>query len=286
VPGANEKMLQKSLALPADTLVLDLEDAVTPENKDSARQTVTHWLKEVNFGRQERMVRMNPLDTPWGVTDLEVTMQGRPDSYLVPKVRTKDDLLKIDTILSRMEREYGYPPGGVKLVVLATETPQGLLNIRDFGACPRVDGMSWGAEDLSAAIGARRNRDEHGQFLEVFRYARIMTLLAATAAGVQPVDTVFVDIKDPEGLRRECLEGAWMGFTGKVTIHPSQIEVVNEIFSPSAADITESKELLAAFEENRKAGRMAFSFKGQMVDVPHLTRARTILERARQAGLT
>jgi len=285
VPGANEKMLQKSLALPADSLVLDLEDAVTPENKDSARETVTHWLKQVNFGRQERMVRMNPLGTPWGVRDLEVTMQGRPDSYLVPKVRTKDDLLRIDTILSRMEREYNYPPGEVKLVVLATETPQGLLNIRDFGLCPRVDALSWGAEDLSAAIGARRNRDEHGQFLEVFRYARIMTLLAATAANVQPLDTVFVDIRDAAGLRRECLEGAWMGFTGKITIHPSQIEVVNELFSPSPEDIAESKELLVAFEENRKAGKMAFSFKGQMVDVPHLTRARTILERARQAGL-
>jgi len=285
VPGANEKMLQKSLALPADSLVLDLEDAVTPENKDSARETVTHWLKQVNFGRQERMIRMNPLDTPWGVRDLEVTMQGRPDSYLVPKVRTKDDLFKIDTILSRMEREYGYPPGEVKLVVIATETPQGLLNIRDFGSCPRVDALSWGAEDLSASIGARRNRDEHGHFLEVFRYARIMTLLAATAAGVQPIDTVFVDIRDTEGLRRECQEGAWMGFTGKITIHPSQIDMVNEVFSPSPDDIAESKELLAAFEENRKAGRMAFSFKGQMVDVPHLTRARTILERARQAGL-
>jgi citrate lyase subunit beta/citryl-CoA lyase len=286
VPGANEKMLQKSLALPADSLVLDLEDSVTPENKDSAREVVTGWLKHVSFGRQERMVRMNPLDTPWGVQDLEVTMRGRPDSYMVPKVRTKDDLFRIDTILSRMEREYHYPPGGVKLVVLATETPLGLLNIRDFGFCPRVDVLTWGAEDLSAAIGARRNRDEHGQFLEVFRYARIMTLLAATAAGVQPIDTVFVDIQDTEGLRRECLEGAWMGFTGKVTIHPSQIEVVNEVFTPSAEEIAESKELLAAFEENRKAGKMAFSFKGQMVDVPHLTRARTILERARLAGLT
>jgi citrate lyase subunit beta/citryl-CoA lyase len=285
VPGANEKMLQKSLALPADSLVLDLEDAVTPENKDSAREVVTRWLKEIDFGRQERMVRMNPLDTPWGMKDLEVTMQGKPDSYLVPKVRTKEDLFKIDEMVSLMEREYGHTPGEVKLVVLATETPQGLLNIRDFGTCPRVDALSWGAEDLSAAIGARRNRDESGQFLEVFRYARVMTLLAAAAASVQPLDTVFVDIKDTEGLRRDCLEGAWMGFTGKITIHPSQVEVVNEIFTPSPEEIAESKELLEAFEENQKAGKMAFSFKGQMVDVPHLTRARTILERARLAGL-
>jgi citrate lyase subunit beta/citryl-CoA lyase len=285
VPSANEKMLQKALALPADSLVLDLEDSVTPENKDSARVTVTKWLKTVNFGRQERMVRMNPLDTPWGVPDLEATMAGRPDSYLVPKVRTKDDLLRIDTILSRRERDLGYPPGGVKLVVLATETPQGLLNIRDFGGCPRVDALSWGAEDLSASIGARRNRDEKGEFLEVFRYARIMTLLAATATNVQPLDTVYVDINDIDGLRRDCLEGAWMGFTGKITIHPTQIQVVNEIFTPSAEEIAESKELLAAFEENQKAGKMAFNFKGQMVDVPHLTRARTILERAKLAGI-
>ena len=285
VPGANEKMLNKSLALAADSLVLDLEDAVTPDNKDSARETVTDWLKHIDFGRQERMVRMNPLDTPWGVRDLEMTMQGRPDSYLVPKVRTQDDLFKIDAILTRMEKQLGYAPGEVKLVVLATETPEGLLNIKDFGACPRVDALSWGAEDLSAAIGARRNRDEAGQFLEVFRYARTMTLLAATAAGVQPLDTVFVDIRDSEGLRRDCVEGAWMGFTGKITIHPNQIDTVNTVFSPSAEEIAESQELLAAFAENEKAGKMAFSFKGQMVDVPHLIRARTILERAKQAGL-
>ena len=285
VPGANEKMLNKSLALAADTLVLDLEDAVTPDNKNAARETVTDWLRQVDFGRQERMVRMNPLDTPWGVADLEVTMQGRPDSYLVPKVRTRDDVLKIHTIISRMEKACGYPPGEVTLVVLATETPEGLLNIKDFGSCPRVDALSWGAEDLSAAIGARRNRAEDGSFLEVFRYARIMTLLAATAAGVQPLDTVFVDIRDSAGLRRECIEGAWMGFTGKITIHPNQVDIVNEVFTPSAEEVAESQELLAAFEENQKAGKMAFSFKGQMVDVPHLTRARTILERARQAGL-
>ena len=285
VPGANEKMLNKSLALEADTLVLDLEDAVTPDNKDAARETVTDWLRQVDFGRQERMVRMNPLDTPWGVADLEVTMQGRPDSYLVPKVRTRDDVLKIHTIISRMEKECGYPPGEVKLVILATETPEGLLNIKDFGSCPRVDALSWGAEDLSAAIGARRNRAEDGSFLEVFRYARIMTLLAATAAGIQPLDTVFVDIRDSAGLRQECIEGAWMGFTGKITIHPNQVDIVNEVFTPSAEEVAESQELLAAFEENQKAGKMAFSFKGQMVDVPHLTRARTILERARQAGL-
>ncbi len=281
VPGANEKMLRKALELPVDTLVLDLEDSVTPENKDSARRVVTGWLKSVDFGRIERMVRMNPLDTAWGVADLEMTMEGPPDSYMVPKVRTRDDLLKVDSILTRLERQYGHREGGVKLLVLATETSQGLLNIGSFGDCPRVDSMSWGSEDLSAAIGARRSRDDSGQLLEVFRYARLMTLIAATAADVQPVDTVFVDVKDSEGLRRECRDVAAMGFTGKITIHPSQVEIVNEVFSPSAEEIAYAEELLAALEENRKVGRMAFSFRGEMVDVPHFRRAERILATAK-----
>ena len=284
VPSANEKMLHRSLQLPVDTLVLDLEDSVTPDNKDSARAAITQWLKTVAFGRIERMIRMNPLDSPWGMADLEATMEGPPDSYMVPKVCTKEDLLKVDETLTKLEKQYGHPVGGVKLLPLATETPQGLLNIRDFGGCPRVDSMSWGAEDLAAAIGAMRNRDEAGNFLEVFRYARIMTLLVATASEVQPIDTVFVDVKDSDGLRRECQEVAAMGFTGKITVHPSQVEVVNQVFSPSAEEIKWAEELLVAVEENRKLGKFAFSFRGQMVDVPHFKRARTILARAKAAA--
>ena len=280
VPGASEKMFRKALELPADGLILDLEDAVTPDNKESARETITEWLREADFGGRERLVRMNPLSTPWGVDDLEVTMLGRPDAYVVPKARGRQDLEQIDEILSRIEAERGLPPGEVTLLVIATETPEGFLNIRELAASPRVDALTWGAEDLSAAIGASRNRDETGTYLEIFRLARHMTLLAACAAAVQPIDGVFVDIRDPAGLERECRESAQMGFTGKITIHPSQIEIVNTAFSPSAEEIAESRELLAAFEEHERAGRMAFAFKGNMVDAPHLTRARTILERA------
>ncbi len=285
VPGANEKLLRKSLTLAADSLILDLEDAVAPEQKDSARSIVTAWLREVDFGRQERIVRINSLDTPWGTRDLEVTMEARPDAYLVPKVRAPEDLERIDVLLSRIESERGFPQGEVKLLVLGTETAAGLLSIRELALCPRVDVLTWGPEDLAAAIGARRNRDEQGRYLEVFRYARVMTLLAAANAGVQPVDTVYVDIRDHEGFRRECQEAAWMGFTGKLTLHPDQIPVVNEVLTPSAKEIAESQELLAAFEQNLKAGSGVFRFRGQMVDAPHLARARTILERARLADL-
>jgi citrate lyase subunit beta/citryl-CoA lyase len=247
---------------------------------------VTGWLADVAFGRQERVVRMNPLDSPWGRADLEQTMEVAPDAYLVPKLRSRDDVLQIDRLLGELEARHGHTPGQVKLLLLGTETPQGALNIGTLCASPRVDALSWGAEDLSAAIGARRNRDERGEFLEVFRYCRSLTLLAACAADVQPLDTVFVDVRDEEGLRRDCQEGAWMGFTGKITIHPAQIPVVNDAFTPSPEEIAESRELLQAFEENQREGRMAFSFRGQMVDVPHLERARTLLERARQAEVS
>jgi citrate lyase subunit beta/citryl-CoA lyase len=228
---------------------------------------------------------MNPLDTPWGERDLEVTMAAPPDAYLVPKVRSVHDVRRIDSLLSEYERRNGHPPGKVELLVLATETPQGVLNIANLCDSPRVSALTWGAEDLSAALGARRNRDEAGEFLDVFRYCRVMTLLSAVAAGVQPLDTVFVDVRDAEGLRRESREAAWMGFTGKITIHPDQVPIVNEAFTPSREEIEECRELLAAFEEQRREGRMTFAFRGQMVDVPHLNRARTTLERAREAGV-
>jgi citrate lyase subunit beta / citryl-CoA lyase len=283
VPGANEKMLIKSLDLAADSLVLDLEDAVTPQRKDEARDVVAGWLRDVDFNGKERIIRMNPLDTPWGLEDLRVTMRIPPDAYLVPKIRTLADIERIDLTLATLESEYHHVRGGVKLILVSTETPQGVLNLPTFTQCARVAALSWGAEDLSAAIGARRNRDDGGNYLDVFKFCRVQTLLCATAGNVQPIDTVYVDIKDLDGLRRDCYEGASMGYTGKITIHPDQIPIVNELFTPSANEIAEARELIAAFEVAQREGRMAFSFRGQMVDVPHLNRARTIVERAERA---
>jgi citrate lyase subunit beta/citryl-CoA lyase len=285
VPGASEKMLVKSLATAADSLVLDLEDAVTPERKTDARVVVASWLRDVDFGGKEKTVRLNPLTTPWGRDDVAATMVAPPDAYLVPKVRSLDDVLALDAEIERHERRHGHAIGAVKLVLVATETPQGVLNLPTFTQCTRVTALSWGAEDLSAAIGARRNRGEDGDYLDVFRYCRLQTLLCAAAGDVQPLDTAFVDIGDVDGLRRECRDAAWMGFTGKITIHPDQIPIVNELFSPSLEEAQEALALVAAFEVAEREGRMAFSFRGAMVDVPHLTRARTIVARARAAGV-
>ncbi len=284
VPGASDRMLEKSLATAADALVLDLEDAVTPDRKADARRVVAQWLSAVDFRGKERTVRINPLDTPWGLDDLAATMAHPPDAYLVPKVSDLAELERIDAELSRLEAAHGHPAGGVGLILVATETPRGVLNLPTFPQCPRVIALNWGAEDLSAALGASRNRRPDGSYLDVYRHCRVQTLLCATAAGVQPIDAVHVDIRALDDLAEESREAAWMGFTGKITIHPDQIDVVNAAFTPTAEEVAEAERLLEAMAEAEKAGRMAIAFEGRMVDVPHVNRARRIIDRARQIG--
>lgn len=281
VPGGNEKMLLKSLDTDADGLVLDLEDAVVPERKNEVRTLVARWLAEGDFGGKEKVVRMNPLDTPWGSADLAATMACPPDAYLVPKPETLEGLCLIDAELSRLERTFGHEERRVGLIPIATETPLGALNVRSFPSCPRVVAMTWGAEDIAASLGAPANRDEDGRYLPVFEHCRVATLLAAAAGGVQPIDTVYPDFRDGEGLRRDCREAVQSGFTGKLSIHPDQIAPINEAFTPSAAEMEEAAALVAAFDEAQAEGRMAFAFQGRMVDAPHLARARLLLDRAR-----
>jgi len=280
VPGGNEKMIAKALTLPADGLILDLEDAVAPDLKEATRPIVTRWLSDLDFGGRERWVRMNPIATGLGVADLEATIAGRPDGYVVPKPRHAGDVRQIVEVLDRLEHKHGIAQGATKLVLIATETPEGLLNIREVAAAsPRIVSVSWGIEDLSAAMGLPRVRDAEGRYLDIPRYARVMCSVVASAVGVEALDTVYTDIADLEGLRRECEDGVAMGFSGKISIHPSQIEVINAAFTPAPAVVAEARELVAAFEEHRRRGVYAFRFKGQMVDAPHLTRAQKIIAR-------
>ncbi len=283
VPGGNEKMLDKALASNADGLVLDLEDAVAPERKAEVREIVAGWLREVDFGVKEKTVRINPLDTPWGYADLAATMPSPPDAYLVPKAEGREGLGLIDAELSRLERRHAHREGEIGLIPIATETPLGALNVATLTGCRRVIAMTWGAEDLAACLGAPSNRDDAGRYLTVYQHCRVMTLLSAAAGGVQPLDTVYVDFKDREGFARECAEAARLGFTGKLSIHPDQIDIINAAFTPSAEQVAEARMLIDAFEQAQAAGRMAFSFNGQMVDAPHLNRARALLERAQRS---
>lgn len=282
VPGGNEKMLAKSLETNADCLILDLEDAVTPARKAEVRDTVAEWLGDVDFGTKETAVRINPLDTPWGYADLAATMGSPPDLYVVPKPETLEGVNLIDQEVGRLERQYGHSPGQVGLVPIAGETPRGALNIPALAACPRVAAMTWGAEDLAVALGGSRNRDADNHYLPPYQQVRVTTLLGAVAADVQPVDTVYANFRDREGFLADCAEGAAMGFTGKMSIHPDQIDPINAAFAPSPEQIAEARALTEAFEAAQAEGRMAFSFNGAMVDAPHLNRARAVLERARK----
>jgi citrate lyase subunit beta/citryl-CoA lyase len=280
VPGGQQRMLDKALTLPADGLILDLEDAVPPDRKAETRPIVCEWLKR-DFGGRERWVRMNPISTDLARADLEETIAGRPDGYVVPKPRHAADVREIAQILDVLEHRHGIPPGRTRLLPIATETPEGLLNIAQVAAAsPRIVAISWGIEDLGAAMGLPRVRDAQAKYLDIPRYARTMCAIAASAAGVDWLDTVYTDIADLEGLRRECEDGVAMGFSGKISIHPSQIAVINEAFTPDKALVAEARELVALFEEHRARGAYAFRFKGQMVDAPHLARARKLLQRA------
>ena len=288
VPGANEKMFLKSLASNADSLILDLEDAVTPQNKAQARMTIRDWLNTADFGLKEKTVRINPLDTPWGLEDVEVVMQGKPDALVVPKVSTLKELEQLDEIMSKIEEETKLEPLSVGLILITTETPLSIINLPTFTQCKRVSALSWGAEDLAAALGSSRNRGPDGSYLEVYKHCRNMTLISASAGGVQPIDTVFVDFKDKSGLEADCQEASWMGYTGKMTIHPDQIDLVNIAFSPAEEEIEKATRLVEAFAAAEKEGLMAITFEGQMVDVPHLNRAKKLLSRAKiiQASLS
>ncbi len=282
VPGGNEKMLNKALGLAADSLILDLEDSVTPDRKGIARDEVCDWLANADFKNQEKLVRINPMDSEWGREDLEAVLQHRPDGIVLPKVLDLKAVHAVDQLIINQEKVAGADYSDIKLLLIGTEMAAAVFNLAQMVNHERVDGLTWGAEDLSVSLGARAKRDEQGNYLEVFSFVRSMCLLAAVAAKVQPIDAVYVDIKNTEGLAKECKTAADMGFTAKLTIHPDQIDIVNEAFTPSVAEIEAATALVAAFEEQQAKGAMAFKFDGEMVDVPHLKRAQQVLALARR----
>ena len=282
VPGGDERKFRKALDLPADALILDLEDSVSAQHKESARKEVCHWLTDVSNNRHSRaggnpelelMVRINPLDSEWGRADLEAVLPHGPAAIILPKVESREMVLAADTLITTAEAETG-------LILIGTETPAAVFQLPSMAEPDRVQGLTWGAEDLSACLGSRRTRDTAGDYLDVFRLVRSMSLLAAAAASVQPIDTVFTDIQDIDGLQAEAQQAADMGFTGKLSIHPSQIEPINAAFTPTPQEVTDAEELIALFAENANQGITAFRYRGQMVDTPHLKRAHRLLAAA------
>ncbi len=286
VPGGNERMIAKALTLPADGLIYDLEDSVPPDRKAATRPIVREWLTGRDAGGRERWVRMNTLASGFGLGDLEETIAGRPHGYVVPKPRSAADIREIAQHLDRLEQGHGLDHRSTRLLLVATETAEGLFHIREVAAAsPRIVAISWGIEDLGAAMGLTRTRDAAGRYLDIPRHARVMCAVAASAAGIEALDTVYTDLADLDGLRRECEEGAGMGFAGKLSVHPDQIPLINAAFTPARDAVDEARELIAAFGEHAQRGVYAFRFRGRMVDRPHLTLAERIAERGRLAGL-
>jgi len=281
VPGDSERKLAKGESCGADALVLDLEDSVPGDRIAVARSMVREYLgSHRDRSHQQLWVRINPLSTDKALADLAAITGGAPDGIMLPKADSGADVVVAGHYLSALEVREGLQEGSIRIFAVATETAPALFALGTFAGCsPRLAGMTWGAEDLSAALGAATNRDEKGELEFTYRLARSLCLAGAVAAGVQPLDTVFVDFRDSEGLRAESRAAARAGFTGKIAIHPDQVPIINEAFTPSTAEIAHARRVVEAFA----AGAGTVALDGKMLDMPHLKQAQRILSRAAAA---
>jgi citrate lyase subunit beta / citryl-CoA lyase len=282
VPADSEKKLAKGFDSGADALILDLEDSVAAERKPGARQTALAYLKDhaPRAARPRLIVRVNALDTGLTDADLDAVVAGRPDAILLPKAEGGPSVIHLDAKLTAREALHGLPDGAIEILALATETASALFLCGSFaGASKRLTALTWGAEDLSAELGAETNRDADGRFTSPYMLARNLSLAAAASARVQAIDTVYADFRNMEGLREESLDARRDGFTAKMAIHPAQVAVINDVFTPSAEEIAKARAVIAAFAADPSAGVVAIG--GVMYDRPHLRRAERLLARVR-----
>lgn len=279
IPGDSEKKFAKGSAAGADVLILDLEDAVAPSRKIEARAIVSRLLEDRTPRSWSFFVRVNPLDTGMTFTDMAAVVKPGLDGLLIPKANGAQDIDRIAEELDRLEQQAGMALGTVKIAVVATETPIAMFNLGSYTpAHPRLVGLTWGAEDLAAAIGATANKEEDGSWTEPYRLARSLCLYAAAAADVAPIDTLYANFRDPEGLELDCRRARRDGFTGRIAIHPDQVETINRCFAPSPEEIAEAQMIVDAFAAQPDAGTLGIN--GKMYDIPHLKAAQKTLANA------
>lgn len=284
VPADSVRKLDKAMSSGADALIVDLEDSIALDGKAHAREAAAAFLKNAmtSATRPYLMVRVNGLQTGLTDADLDAIAPAKPDAIMLPKAEGGAALVHADAKLAVREAQNDLADGHIKILPIATETAAALFLVGTFaGASARLIGMTWGAEDLSAELGARTNRDEQGRFLDPYRLARSLCLAGAAAAAVPAIDTVFVDFRNDVGFRRECEEACRDGFVGKMAIHPAQVPIINEVFTPSAHAIAHAQSVIAAFAAAPGAGVVGIG--GVMYDRPHLVRAKQLLARARGA---
>jgi len=280
MPGDDRRKIEKGAALGVDAVIMDLEDGVALNNKAAARETISAALREVDFGTTERLVRVNPVGSPFHRDDLDATIDAHPDGYVLPKVESLVMVRAVAAYLSRAEQERGWTDGGIALLAIV-ESTLGVVNLREIAASTsRLDALIFGAEDFAGDIGAIRTAEG----MEVF-YARSAVVLHAKAYGLQAIDSPFVHLNDEPALIAETVQALHMGYTGKLAIHPRQVEPIQQVFTPTMDQIAQAHLLIAEHDRQQAAGTGVFEMGGRMIDMPMIRAAETVIARARAAGL-
>jgi citrate lyase beta subunit len=282
MPGDSRKKIEKGITLGADSLIMDLEDAIAFSQKDAARQSVASALRELDFGRCERLVRINQVIPGWiYADDIQATVSACPDGYVLPKVEDALQVRHVAELLDEAEAQHGWARNSIRLLAIV-ETGKGIVNLRDIvSAHPRLDALIFGAEDLAGDIGAKRTPEGW----EVF-YARSAVVTHAKAFGLQAIDTVYIDLTaSEEALSTETQQALYMGYTGKLAIHPRQVAPIQSVFTPTLDEIRAAQGLIAAHDANQATGLGVFEYQGKMVDMPMVRAALSIIARAKACGI-
>ena len=280
VPGDSARKQEKSLQSHADALILDLEDSVAPPEKPTARAMTLAFLRQhqPTARRPLLYVRVNSLDTGLTDLDLDAVMSGRPDGILIPKAVGGKDMADISARLTRHEAANGIAPGSTRLIPVATESAAAVLALPTIpGSTDRMSGLTWGGEDLAADIGAEANHDESGSYTAPYVMARSMALLTAAAAGTDPIETAYTNYGDIDGFRADCLRARRDGFTGRIAIHPNQVDIINDVFTPSEKAVQWATKIIDTFAANPGMG--VIGIDGEMIDIPHLRQSERIIAR-------
>jgi len=276
MPGDNWKMITKSITLGVDSICMDMEDGTAINKKAEARATIAKALQELDFGASEKLARINSVGSGWEKDDIESVLPYHPDGIVIPKVESFEQIEWASKIIEDAELKNGWKVNSIR-VLIGVETAKGILNLKEIAAHPRLDAIIFGGEDFAASIGATRTKDA----VELL-YARQAVIVACAAYDLQPIDIVTIDYKDLESLKVESEFGARLGFSGKQIIHPNQVQVVQEAFTPSDEAIAYARRIVETFEASQKEGKGAYSLDGKMIDMPLLKNAQKVLARAKK----
>jgi citrate lyase subunit beta/citryl-CoA lyase len=285
VPADGGKKLQKALGCGADAVIVDLEDSIADDRKEAARANAAAFVRETTSEALRPLicVRVNGLGTGLTDADLDAVVPARPDAIMLPKAEGGAATVHADAKLAAREAINGLPDGHIKIVAMAIESAAGLFLAGTFGrASARLIGLSWGAEDLAAELGAEANRDGDGRYTSPYRLARTLCLTAAASAQVPAIETIYMDYRNPDGLRADSEDARRDGFAGRLAIHPLQVPIINEVFTPSAGALAKARAIVAAFAASPGAG--VIGIEGVMYDRPHLLRAQRLIARARETA--